>query len=205
MKLRADIITVYHNDTNYEQHRQLRESLVRHEPEGGFTFIGVDNRVTNRGFARGCNLGAFSKGAGAPVIGFINPDAVVTGPFLEEVAAALVRPVVITGRRFGKPQSELDLWGVSDWVCGAALFVERQWFTDVGGFDERYVWGWEETDLIRQAQRQGLTCRSIDLPIEHHSPTQNSPVDANFKRHHFERGARQFYSKWPQPAQSRGR
>ncbi len=205
MTLRADFVTVFHNAENYAQHHQLRAALEQHEPGGGYTFIRVDNRVTNRGFAAGCNAGAFLRGADAPIIGFLNPDAHITGPFLDLVEQTLTGRVVITGCRFNKPQHELNDWGVLDWVCGAALFVRRKWFHQVGGFDTQFVWGWEETDLIRRAQAQQLACRSIKLSIEHASPTHNSDTDANYKRYHFSQGAQRYYSKWPRMAGSRRR
>lgn len=203
MPLRADFVTVYHNDANHEQHKQLRASLLRHEPGGGYTFIGVDNRNNNRGFAGGCNIGAFTDGATAPIIGFLNPDATVTGPFLDKVTATLVAPVVITGCRYNKSQAELDTWGVRDWVCGAAMFVLRSWFTSVGGFDTQFVWSWEETDLIRQAEAQNLVCKSIALPIHHASPTQETAKDARYKHYHFAKGIQRYYRKWPRPEKSR--
>jgi GT2 family glycosyltransferase len=196
MTLRADFVTVYHNDTTFELHKQLRAALLQHEPAGGYTFIGVDNRRNNRGFAAGCNQGAFVGDATAPIIGFLNPDVRVSGPFLDTVTAALTPPVVITGCRYHKPQHELANWGVRDWVCGAAFFVSRSWFTSVGGFDTQFVWSWEETDLIRQAEAQGKQCRSIFLPIEHDSPKENSQKDARYKQYHFNQGQQRFYRKW---------
>lgn len=197
MTLRADLVTVYHNEDNFEQHKQLRAALLQHEPAGGYTFIGVDNRSNNRGFAVGCNVGAFVEGANAPIIGFLNPDVNITGPFLDAVTATLVPPVVITGCRYGKPQAELANWGLRDWVCGAAMFVSRAWFTTIGGFDTQFVWSWEETDLIRQAEAQNRQCRSISLPIQHASPTENSDQDTRYKQYHFNQGALRYYSKWP--------
>lgn len=196
MTIRADIVTVFHSEASYQQHKLLREEIGKYEPDG-YTFIGVDNRVNNRGFAAGCNLGAFAKGAVAPIIGFFNPDTEIAGPFLDRVQETLVHPVVITGCRFGKPETELRDWGVTDWVCGAAFFVSRPWFTSVNGFDPQFVWSWEETDLIRQAEAQGLTARSIQLPIRHESPSQNTEEEARYKRYHFNRGAQRYYSKWP--------
>ena len=193
---RADIVTVYHNATNYELHQQLFAAITYHEPKGGLRLIGVDNRVNNRGFARACNLGAFHPNADAPIIGFLNPDVIVEGPFVDAVAEALKPPVVITGARFGKPKWELDVWGVRDWVCGAAFFVEREWFTRTGGFDMQFVWGWEETDLIRRAEKQGMVCRSIPLPLQHQSPSSDSIIDSSYKRFHFEQGQRRFFTKW---------
>lgn len=196
MEIRADIVTVFHNDHNYELSRQLRAELEKHEPSG-YTFIGVDNRRNNRGFAAGCNLGAFTAGATAPIIGFLNPDVEVFGPFLDQVQNTLIPPVVITGCRFGKSQAELQSWGVADWVCGAVMFVNRAWFAAVKGFDLQFIWTWEETDLIRQAQAQGMRCQSIELPIMHESPAYNSEEDAAYKRHHFSVGAQRFQAKWP--------
>jgi GT2 family glycosyltransferase len=194
--MRADIVTVFHNQTNHAQHLGLFDAIRSHEPAGDFRLIAVDNRVTNRGFAAACNLGALHPKATAPIVGFLNPDVTVTGPFLDAVAAALVDDVVITGCRFGKPQRELAIWGVRDWVCGAAFFVRRPWFQGVGGFDTQFVWSHEETDLIRQAQQAGLAVRSIDLPLQHRSPDVDEPADVYYKRYHFEQAQRRFFSKW---------
>jgi GT2 family glycosyltransferase len=199
VRSRVDLVTVFHNATNLAQHADLFDDIRRVEPAGGYRLIAVDNRTTNRGFAPACNLGAFHPTADAPIIGFVNPDLQVRGPFLDAVEAALSDEVVITGARFGKPERELGFWGVRDWVCGAALFVSRRWFRSTRGFDEQFVWGWEETDLIRRAERDGLRCRSIPLPFQHSSPAADSDQDSTYKRYHFERGSRRFYAKWPTP------
>jgi hypothetical protein len=193
--MKIDIVTVFHNDTNYAQQLRLQQSLHDHEP-GGYRFIAVDNRQINRGFARACNLGAFLPKADAPLIGFLNPDAVIHGPFIAKVQAALNGPVVITGCRYGKPDRELAAWGVADWVCGATLFTLRPWFTSVGGFDEQFVWSHEETDLIRRAQEQGRSCRSIELPIQHRSPEHDTPEDAKYKSVQFAQAQTRFYRRW---------
>lgn len=195
-QFRIDIVTVTHNATNAAQAVELHRQIAEVEP-GGWRFITVDNSVRNRGFAKGCNWGAFHPDAKAPIVGFLNPDASVGGPFIRKVEQALANTkVVITGCRFEKPQDELDIWGVQDWVCGAAFFVDRKWFTEVGGFDESYTWGWEETDLIRQAEKAGLVAKSIHLPITHASPSEDSPVDAEYKRLNFERSRNVFNNKW---------
>lgn len=196
MIIRADLVTVFHNDENYLQHLQLRDAIAHHEPNGGYRFIGVDNRTTNRGFAGACNLGALHPDVDAPIIGFLNPDTEIGGPFLGPVTATLTGRVVITGCRFGKPQAELDHWGVPEWVCGAALFTTRSWFQAVGGFDEQFVWSWEETDLIRRAYTQGLECRSLDLPVAHSSPSDDSIADTAYKHFHFNQGRKRYARKW---------
>lgn len=196
MTVNIDLVTVYHNEHTLHQHLLVRDAIAKCEPDGGYRYIGVDNRINNRGFAAACNLGAFHPDATAPVIGFLNPDVNILGPFIARVRAQLRGPVVITGCRFDKPDRDLHLWGVTNWVCGAALFVDRKWFQAVGGFDTQFVWAWEETDLIRQAEDQGLQCQSIELPIHHESPTEDNATDATYKRYHFDQGQKRFARKW---------
>lgn len=188
-----DIVSVYHKEDNLYLFEQLVEDIVHYGDD--VEIFGVDNREINRGFAAGCNLGA-SLGS-SPIIGFINPDCSIEGPFAAKVAQTLEHPKIkITGCRFNKPDFELSVWGCHDWVCGAAFFVKRDFFESLGGFDDAYAWGWEETDFIRQAQEQGFLVRSIDLPILHESPSDDRPEDVTYKRLHFERGARRFRAKW---------
>lgn len=195
IELNFDIVTVFHNEINYAEHLNLLAQMAHHLSEA-INFIPVNNQVENRGFAPACNLGAAV--GGSPIIGFLNPDVTVYGDFTEPVLAAFDEfpDLVITGERFGKPQSELATWGCADWVCGACFFVKRKWWESVGGFDESYKWGWEETDLVRLAQSQGLRVRSIPLPVSHSSPIENSPEDAEFKRVFFNKGANHFRRKW---------
>lgn len=192
-----DIVTIVHNERNAAQGAEL-ELAVKEHADREYQFWTVDNRERNRGFGPGCLLGA---GWGdATVIGFLNPDTVVSGPFMAKVEAVLAEPgVVITGERFGKPMAEYrKVWGCHDWVCGAAFFVLRDWWEEIGGFDPNFVWGWEETDFIRKTQAAGRRARSIALPITHASPEDDTPEDGDYKRKHFDRGARLFYKRWGQ-------
>lgn len=198
-----DIVTVVHNATNTAQAVDLEKAIAAHE-DNEFQFVVVDNSTENRGFAKACNWGALHPDVRSPIIGFLNPDVVVNGPFIDAVRAALEDPnVVITGCRFGKPARELAIWGVQDWVCGAAFFVKRSFFAPRHGFDEQFVWAWEETDLIRQAEHEGLRVRSIQLPLEHASPSGDSSQDIIYKRRNFELGAQRFEAKWRKPPQIR--
>jgi GT2 family glycosyltransferase len=192
---RADLITVYHNDAYRDLYLRLRDDLKRAEPDGGYRYLGVDNRRDNRGFAAACNVGAFHVAAISPIVGFLNPDVTVEGPFIDAVTAALTDNTVITGCRFGKPANELRAWGVTEWVCGAAMFVKRDFFVSVGGFDVQFTWSWEETDLIRQAESRGYKCQPLNLPIRH-DQSYNDPADSNYKRYHFAQGERRYRAKW---------
>lgn len=191
----VDIVTVVHNEINYEQSLQLEADLEKYET--GYSFTRVDNRTHNSGFGRACNLGAAS--GESPIIGLLNPDCVIKGPFMKTVQGALAsEKVVITGERYNKPQRELQFWGVKEFVCGATMFIKRDWWESVGGFDMNYVWSWEELDLIRQAESQGKVVQAVSLPIHHASPSTDTVRDAAYKTKHFNRGAKYYYKKWGQ-------
>jgi GT2 family glycosyltransferase len=191
-----DLVSIYHREENYQQFLELADAIALHEDPSTYNLIGVDNRVTNRGFARGCNHGSVQ--GTAPYLGFLNPDVLVDGPFLNPVLTTFQRKseVQVTGSRFDKDQREVRAWGCRDWVCGAAFFVRRSWWEKLGGFDEAYVWGWEETDFIRRTEADGALVRSIPLPLRHDSPSDNSPDDTRYKRRHFEAGAAIFRNRW---------
>jgi GT2 family glycosyltransferase len=190
-----DIVTVVHNDRNAALGVELEQALKQHA-DMEYEFWTVDNRERNRGFGPGCLLGA--GWGNAPIIGLLNPDLVVTGPFMRQVRETLRGPVVVTGERFGKKAAEYQkVWGCHDWVCGAAFFVLRDWWDEIGGFDPNFVWGWEETDFIRKTQAAGKRVQSIVMPSLHHaSPQEDTPEDGAYKRKHFERGANLFYKRW---------
>jgi GT2 family glycosyltransferase len=190
----VDIVSVFHRDSYQAMSEQLREELDKYEPNR-CNFIGVDNRQVNVGFGPGCNKGAAT--GNAPIIGLLNPDTRVNGQFLDAVIAMLAQPdVVITGERFDKPQREIKTWGCDDWVCGAAMFIRRDFWEMVGGFDPRFAWSWEETDLIRTAQSKGFKVVSIRLPITHSSPLYDEPADVAYTGMHFALGASRFKEKW---------
>jgi len=190
-----DFVTVYHCETNRVQAEELGVKLVKFG-EVDFSYTTVDNRYENRGFGPACNLGA-SAGS-APVIMLLNPDVEVHGLFMRQVVDLFTQyaGVVIAGENFGKPAWEHRLWGVDDWVCGAAMAVRRSWWEANGGFDVTYKWGWEETDLIRRAAYQRKAVRVISLPMTHRSPVADSTEDKEYKQHHFDIGAAYFRRKW---------
>lgn len=195
MSTPVDVVTVYHNEKNFLECVRLSRQLALHET-GRYRFIAVDNRTINRGFARACNIGA-SLGQSS-IVAFLNPDLIVLGPFLDEVFRVFEESsdVKITGENFKKPKHHFTSWGCRDWVCGAAFFVRRPWWEQLRGFDERFVWGWEETDLIRRTERANQVCKSIELNLHHDSPGVDVATDLTYKRHHFYEGARYFRKKW---------
>ena len=195
--MRIDVVTVAHEDENYAWAEALRDRVAELHPDVEHTFTIVDNRLDNVGFGQGCNKGA-ALGDG-DIILFLNPDVEVNGPFLVEGASLISDRVVISGERFGKKRQHWNLsWGCRDWVCGACFFVQRAFFEHVGGFDPVYVWGWEETDLIRRAQSKNLATRSIELAVTHESEGNNTP----YKQEHMKAGQRVFHGRWTRKRQN---
>lgn len=188
-----DIVTVFHNKENYEQSFDLISALQRYEPDSFIMFL-HSNMVNNKGFSRACNIEA-AKGS-SPIIGFLNPDVVVEGPFIDLVDRTLVGNVVITGCNFNKASHDLKIWGVKNWVCGATFFVKRDWFESLGGFDERFIWSHEETDFIRTTEKLGKLVQPISLPLLHASPDNDSERDMGYKEKYFREASLEYQRKW---------
>lgn len=190
MTAEIDIVVVYHRIENEHEAHALAETIDRFEPEGRVNVLYGNNKQQNIGFGPRCNQVVFDK-ATAPIVGFLNPDVQVAGALCERVTRVLRQPgIEVTGARFNKAPHELKIWGVHDWVCGAAMFVNRQWFLDLNGFDPQYVWGWEETDFVRRTEDAGRRVKSIELPISH-PPAGHTfdSRDAAYKRRWFDHGA----------------
>jgi len=191
---KIDIVTVHHNSKNLLQSLELEKALHYYLPNNSFTFTNISNIEKNRGFAAGCNLGATYHSN--EIIGFLNPDVEVLGDFYQEVVDTINKGITITGNRFGKPSRELSIWKVKDWVCGATFFVERTFFEQACGFDERYFMYFEESDLIKRAEMGGYQVKSKELPLFHQSPIDDSEEDIKFKTYQFDRSAKLYYKKW---------
>jgi len=199
-----DLVTVFHNDVNRAQTDELARAVVHHA-DLPFSLHVVNNWGNHLGsYTHAANVGAHA--GDSAYIGFLNPDVTIEGAFLGKVSRAFGgnKRLVITGCRFGKPIMEVWGWGLTDWVCGAAFFVTREFFKKSGGFDEQFEWAWEETDLCRKAEDNGHEVRSIELPIRHNSPYVDSPEDAEYKKTHLNIGARKYHRKWNMPMVEHG-
>ena len=80
-----------------------------------------------------------------------------------ELAQAAILPQRLHRALRGRYAAQADPSGhrYVDWVLGAALLVRREAFRQAGGFDERFVFYSEETDLCRRLLRSGwrtLSC-----------------------------------------------
>jgi GT2 family glycosyltransferase len=139
-----------------------------------YTITVIDNSLDNRGFSVAANLGA-NLGSG-DLIAFLNPDIHLVPCWMDETLGALRADegLVIAGPRlddgYGWPRVSKAVNGIKDWVCGAAFFVRRSFFERVGGFDERFFFTYEETDLCRQAEDMGLRVETLNVqrPVVKH-------------------------------------
>lgn len=191
--MRVDTVCIWHREANLILADRLEHAL-RDDPLLG-RFVMVDNSVDNRGFSKGANFGA--RQCTGDILAFLNPDLIVQPGLLAAAVALFDAPdIVIAGEAFDKPKAHYQTaWGLTDWVCGAAMFVRRDWLFAVGGFCEDFRWAWEETDLCRLAEAQGYRVRSSKLPCAHEQQPDDA-VDQAYKDQHTREGGNTFYRRW---------
>ena len=57
----------------------------------------------------------------------------------------------------------------ADWVSGGALFMRKEVFEMIGGYDERFFLYFEDVDLCRRVRERGYTVRhASSLPLSHY-------------------------------------
>jgi len=133
----------------------------------------------NIGFGAACNLGAGS--AGGKYLCFLNPDTEIISTdirgllknFETEPNLGIAGPLVLTTEGLPQPWSfgkDITLWSIIknnlfpskplmdkpvfqvDWVSGAALFIRKELFEKLGGFDEDFFMYFEDVDLCKRAR-----------------------------------------------------
>lgn len=194
-----DVIIVHHNDANFNQHLVVLDRLKQYADAPYELFI-ADNSVNNVGFSRACNIES-AKGYN-PFIALLNPDVWIEGPFFEIILSVFSDPrIKVTGANNNKNPVEIHGWGLNDWVCGAQFFVRRDWWDELHGFDEQFVWAYEETDFCRRTEALGGIVKSLtpeELPILHSSPPDHmeTEVDLAYKQYWMGEGGRRYAAKW---------
>jgi GT2 family glycosyltransferase len=139
-------------------------------------------RNRNDSFAASCNAGA--RLARSPLLVFLNNDTVPLPGWLLALTSPLTTGRAgITGARLLFPDDWSIQHAGIDWiqgqpshafshrdccsldaatprdvfgVTGACLAIRRSLFWDVSGFDERYVFGYEDLDLCMKVREMGL-------------------------------------------------
>jgi N-acetylglucosaminyl-diphospho-decaprenol L-rhamnosyltransferase len=170
----------------------------------------------NIGFGRGCNQG-FSASQGRFVF-MLNPDASLTGKdSLAELCRAMERHPQwgLAGTRVTEPDGSGDSWpspyypdqhhvrcefsrlpGKIAWVLGASMFIRREVFATVEGFDPGFFLTSEETDLCLRIRQQGWEIGFIPEVVVKHigfaSEQGCDPYQTSLRR---VRGIFRFWSK----------
>jgi len=138
----------------------LRDDFVllrRDFPDVRFIF-----NKENQGFGRANNLAA--KEASGDLLFFLNPDTLVQEDvfnqavkfFKDNAKLGVLAPALVL------PDGRLQPWsGGRDWVSGAALFIRRKIFNEIGGFDEKFFLYFEDKDLCRRIEKQGWEIKTM--------------------------------------------
>ncbi|MDX2165368.1 MAG: glycosyltransferase family 2 protein [Gammaproteobacteria bacterium] len=140
----------------------------------------------NHGFGKANNIG-FKRVSGKNIF-LLNPDAVLTDNLTLEklrdylknnTTCGIVGPVVMQNERMIQPQyvypgqnhlmKNLEaLPGKIAWIIGASMFVRREVYEKLNGFDEDYFLYCEEVDLCLRARRAGWNIQvAQNVQVEH--------------------------------------
>lgn len=149
---------------------------------------------TNTGFAGGCNLGAGL--ATAPVIAFINPDAIVEPDAIRELASAVLDPTVGAATAnirladqpelvnsagneihylgaswaggFGEPSADHEKARTVAAASGAAMAMRTDSWIELGGFCEAFFAYYEDADLSLRCYQRGLSVEYVPTAVVRH-------------------------------------
>ena len=162
--------------------------------EEHFPQIEILRHEANLGFCGGNNAGA--RHARTQWVGFLNPDMRVAPDWLAQFARAIEDPTVdsVASRIMNWDGSLVDFggsamnfygYGMQEGVgaalaapaledrdilfaCGGAMFVRRDLFLEVGGFDEDYFAFFEDMDLGWRLWVLGYRVRYAGKMVVHH-------------------------------------
>lgn len=179
------LVHLYRNTPRTYQLILVDDGSLRAQSDFFSTLAGVDfvSNPENLGFARSCNRGASL--AKAPTLLFLNNDTIPCPGWLDGMLSCMDRHpnAGIVGGKLIYPESNLiqhagvafDSFGLpyhqhrytrSDSplanresfvpaVTGACMLTDTSLFRNLGGFDEQFVNGFEDTDYCLRAQAAG--------------------------------------------------
>jgi len=153
---------------------------------------GVILNGENLGFAKACNRGAWT--GEREIIVFLNTDIQLVEGWLEGLLAAFDdEESVMAGNQLVRANGNYQRY---DFIAGACCAVRRDWFTEVGGYDERFFFGYEDVDLSWQARLNGKRIVTVKEPrLVHLGAASHTEATAVYVRE-----ARElFRRKWDMP------
>lgn len=149
--------------------------------------------ANNIGFGGGCNLG--SKMARGRYLVFLNPDSVVSNNWLieallvlkkKEVGIVMSKILSLDGQTINSSGGIINYTGISwsggcgekekktqppyqvGFASGASLFVRKDFFYDLGKFDDRFFMYVEDVDLSFRARLAGKKIVCAPASIVYH-------------------------------------
>ncbi len=176
----------------------------------------------NLGFASGANEGA-SVSTGT-YLAFLNPDIRQYSGSLREGVLALRKDtrLGVVGATLLNKENTPEKWSKGrfitlfrlignnifpaihrargrkvDWVSGGALFIKKERFQSLGGFDEDFFLYFEDMDLCQRAKKDGFHTESIDTIRFSHQGGQSFSSKQVQKKHYFDSQRRYFRKHRP--------
>ena len=179
----------------------------------------------NLGFASGANAGA--KLATGAYIAFLNPDARYFAGSIEAIRHIFEtqQKVGLVGATLCDASGRSEAWSRGrlltigrlirnnlfpnsvriggkhresvDWVSGGALFVRRELFQSLGGFNEEFFLYFEDMDLCARAKQAGFSIRSSGLLSFTHAGGKSFATKHSQKTHFFDSQQKYFRQHRP--------
>jgi N-acetylglucosaminyl-diphospho-decaprenol L-rhamnosyltransferase len=173
--LEIDFEVVVVNNDEKEKLEKIKEK---------FSSILLINNEKNIGFGSACNLGVkYSRGdllfflnpdtrikdafnpicslwEKDPQIGAVGPRILKANGELQEWSTGTELSLMdLIRNNLGFPRSK-KIWESlksreTSWISGAAMFVPRKTFLEIGGFDEKFFMYFEDNDLCQRIKRMG--------------------------------------------------
>lgn len=147
-----------------------------------YTNISFIDNPENVGFAKANNQGALQ--ATGEYLFLLNSDTVLISDVLSPLVAFYekTKDIGILGPRLLNKNRSIQYYGsalgrykylgekprIVDFLSGAAMFIKRQLFLEVGGFDENYFFYNEDLDLCKTLSSKGYKNYYIpSIPLVH--------------------------------------
>lgn len=191
--------------------------------------VSIINSPENKGFGQACNLGA-KVAKGKTLFFLNPDTEIITGNIEAILNEQKKRNAAIVGSglvdRKGRPHywsagKKINIYDIArnnlqiprsrkiwnsakrinaDWVSGAAMFIRKDIFDYLGGFDENFFMYFEDIDLCRRAKKQGH--RIVYLPhfqVFHHGG--QSYDDRKTQKKHYYSSQEYYFKKHCGPVQ----